>query len=152
MQESVTTEIEALHDFFARWFNGACAVEVFDREFVGLFDPSFTMVVPSGSLLVFDRLCSGLMTGYGQSHGFAIAIRDVSVVAEDDNVVVARYQELQVSSRHSADARNARWSTVVFARDPSCRNGLRWMFVHETALPLSQLPEDAFAFAVDACC
>ncbi len=146
MLDDVTAEVVALHEFFARWFNGAIPVEAFDREFVTVFDPGFEMVVPSGSLLAFDRLCSGLMAAYGQSHGFAIGIREVQVLAAGAGTVVARYQELQRTSKHADATRNARWSTVVFDRDPSLRHGLRWRHVQETALSLTQLPQDAFGF------
>lgn len=93
------------------------------------------MVTPRGQALSCEEVLSGIRDGHGGRAG-RIWIEAPILLFETAEIVAARYQEWQ---QQGGDP-EGRLSTVVFARDETRANGLRWMAVHETWLGDSVQP------------
>ncbi|MEM9200308.1 MAG: DUF4440 domain-containing protein [Actinomycetota bacterium] len=128
MTDAWVTEIEELHAFFEAYFLGTISVDDISR-FAEVLDPHFEIVAPNGSVSDRAGTITAVSAGHGHAVDMAIITRDHQLVHADDAIVVASYVE-----RHEwSDGReNERLSTVVFHRDDTKPNGLRWRRVHET--------------------
>lgn len=120
-----TAEIIELHDTFQRWFNvGDGDLERFEST----MDPAFTIVPPSGEELSGSAIVDAVKRGRGRSPSLTIDTFDHHLLLDEGDVIIARYVERQAEGGHITE----RTSTVVFRRDESMPNGLRWCAVHET--------------------
>ena len=129
----VRTEVEALHDFFTAWFNGALprTDEVFAQGLGDHLHQSFEMMQPSGAVFDHDGTLSGLRQAWGANPDFRIEIRDLRILGEWPGLVLAEYVEAQFGARNTIPSDNLRRSTVLFER----REGrLLWRHLQETAL------------------
>lgn len=122
-------EIEDLHVFFENWLGGVFAQDgaAFERLEQALA-PSFVIINPEGTESTRDPLITGLYKGHGSRSGLRIQIKNPSLRFENDNVIVATYEEWQ----DYAETSTARLSTVIFEKLGA--EGLRWLHVHETWL------------------
>ncbi|MEM9073100.1 MAG: hypothetical protein AAGE52_31640 [Myxococcota bacterium] len=132
--DQIRTEIEDLHRFFTGWFRGSLELSALKTELEDRLDPAFTYIQPSGALLDRTRLVGTLRTAHASNTHFAIEIRDVKLRAKSGRTRIATYVEVQRGARNTTPAENARLSTVVFEEDPD--GSLRWLHVHETAIPV----------------
>ncbi|MFI0445359.1 nuclear transport factor 2 family protein [Actinomadura sp. 6N118] len=132
----VEAEIVDQHRFIEAWLRGDA-----DRSaqaygtFVARHTPDFVLNGPGGDATPRDGLMAGLEGAHGAMPGLVIEIRDVRVLEERDNLIVAVYEEHQTSPAE----RSTRRSTVVFVREGTGREGtgqqgagLRWRHLHET--------------------
>ena len=74
------------------------------------------------------------------AHGLGVVRIEVDnfhQLAARDRLIVGRYDEWQQRVRDGAAATNGRRSTVVFVPDREAPCGVRWLTVHETAIPES---------------
>jgi hypothetical protein len=134
----VRAEIEALHDFFTGWFNGALpeSDEVFARGLADRFNPDFEIVLPSGTVHDRDAIMASIRQAWGTNPGFNATVRDVRVLGEwlpgdsGAGLVLAAYVEAQTGARNTTPADNLRRSTVLFER---IAGRLVWRHLHETA-------------------
>lgn len=120
-------EVVELHDLFDAWFRDG--VGSLDR-FEATMDPSFTIISPSGRLATAAEIVEAVRAGRGRAPDQQISTGDHELLLATDDVVVARYVEQQ----RTATVSSRRWSTVVFRRDRTMPNGVRWLTVHETWL------------------
>jgi Uncharacterized protein conserved in bacteria len=133
--ERCVREIESLHQFFEGWLSGGLlnTDEAFRRLDQALA-PEFQLIHPSGEWRSRDDILTGLRQAYSCQPGLTIEIEDVRLRQEREELVVATYEEWQLSERKEG----GRLSTVVFARrsegPEGNPNGLRWLHVHETWL------------------
>jgi len=133
MLAEVHAEVEALHDFFTGWVSGALPEddEAFAHGVAERLHPAFEMVMPSGTAHDRDAIVGAIRRSWGNAPDFRIGIRDVAVLGEWPELVLATYIEAQTGARNSIPPDNLRRSTVLFER----RGGrLLWRHVHETAL------------------
>ena len=129
--ETVTKEIEALHEFFVAWFTGAIDASQFKIGFLNRFDPTFLLIPPAGTILDLDGIAANIRAGYASNPNFRIAIRNVQVRRVFDGHILATYEEWQRNAIASTPPDNARLATVLFADTPP----LRWLHIHETWMP-----------------
>jgi len=124
-----TTEIEELHRFFDGWLRGDRPETdaAFERVQQAL-DPEFRLIHPSGAWRGRDDILKGLRRGYGGHPDLAIHIRDVRLVKEGEELLLATYEEWQ----EGGDSTDGRLSSVLFRRAEGAPNGLRWVHVQET--------------------
>ncbi len=127
--EACQNEIDELHRCFDDWFNGRTSrtPEAFGR-IESVLGEAFVIVMPQGRKVERTPLLKGLYDAHTARADIRIWIENVRVVAEDDALVVAEYEEWQeeggvITSRHSI---------VVFQRNADLPNGLEWLRVHET--------------------
>ncbi|MGB1016836.1 MAG: hypothetical protein ACPG4T_22035, partial [Nannocystaceae bacterium] len=80
---------------------------------------------------------------YGNSPGFAIAIRRVQVRWQRGTTILATYEEWQRNARRSTPPDNGRAATVLF-EDLGTR--LSWLHIHETWLPAEIMAAGPFDF------
>jgi hypothetical protein len=122
-------EVEALHRFFEEWIGGTDAPSGagLDR-FEGALAEGFAYVTTSGTLLDRDAIIAFVREARGAQPGLRIGIEQPRLLHACEHHVVAVYQEWQ----EAGEERSGRASTVVFERDTSAANGVRWLHVHET--------------------
>lgn len=118
-------EIEEQHALLDTWFRDGEGA--FDR-FEAAVDPGFTIISPSGDRATAPEIIEVVRSGRRRAPEQTIVTTDHELLAEDAELVVARY----VEHHRTRTVSTARWSTVVFRRDPSAPNGVRWLTVHET--------------------
>ena len=86
------------------------------------------MVTPRGEALSCDDVLSGIRERHNADVG-RIWIEAPTLLFKTAATVIARYQEWQ---QQGGDPEGR--LSIVFARDETTPNGLRWMTVHETRL------------------
>jgi hypothetical protein len=131
MFERIAQEIVELHDFFTGWFTGELESDAFSRLEDSL-DEDFYLISPSGDIDDRDALLESVRRAHGSRESdFTIRIEHIEPRSAHGDVHVATYEEIQPAD---ATGPPRRLSTVVFAEDLGCPNGLRWLHVHEVAL------------------
>jgi hypothetical protein len=129
LPELAAREVSSLHRFFERWLSGTVPRD--EREFqrvTSALDPGFTLVSPDGDEARHSELVPRLFALHGARPGARIWTEGFEVVAEAEELLVARYLERQLSG----DVSTTRIGTVVFRTDPTAPNGVAWLRVHET--------------------
>ena len=128
MIDDVKREIEELHQFFQEWFTATLPNTDSAFARAGVLGADFRMVVPNGALVERGPVLAQLRAAYGKQPGIRIWVEHVTVHQAQGDLLLATYDEVQsVSGQNST-----RVSTVLFAKDASTPNGLRWLHVHET--------------------
>ncbi len=130
-EREVTTEIEALHQFFCGWFGGTLEQSCFGEQFTQRFTPDLVFIPPAGRLLGLADISASVKAGYDSNPEFRVQIRNVSIVREWQDYVLATYEEWQCNALASAPPDNARIATVLFRKE----DRLRWLHIHETWMP-----------------
>ena len=143
LEQRVTREIEALHEFFVGWFPGVLPESSFEPEFLNRFAPELVFIPPAGTLLGLSDLASSVRAGFATNPDFRVQIRNVRVHREIDGHVLATYEEWQRNARASTPPDNGRLATVLF-RETGER--LEWLHIHETWLPADVMERDPFDF------
>jgi hypothetical protein len=133
MEETCRREIEELHQFFQDWFNGALPEsEAAFARFADVMDPAFEMVAPDGRVTTLPLLLPALRQRYNAWENGRIHIKNVRLHWQKGAVLLATYEEWQAVD----GVENGRFSSVLFQLQPDLANGLLWLHVHETWLPL----------------
>lgn len=131
------TEIDQLHAFFEGYFLGTIASDEMGR-FADVLGDGFTIVGPHGEESSRDETLAMVRQGHGHTSDMTIRCVDHRLLHADGDTIVATY----VEEHRWADGRsNQRLATVVFATDRAMPNGLRWVRVHETWVPLEAGPQ-----------
>ncbi|WP_299590519.1 hypothetical protein [uncultured Tateyamaria sp.] len=131
--ELVAKEIVDLHDFFTEWFNGTAARDQLEPRFVSRLHKDVQFIPPEGHVVGGEALKEGIARGYGTNANFRSHIRDVNVRYERGDLVLATYTEFQTGAKVSAEARNARITTVLIEMNAP----LTFLHIQETWLPAS---------------
>lgn len=127
----VTKEIVDLHNFFTAWFNGSADRDQLESRFTSRLHKDVLFIPPEGQMMGRAFLQEGISRGYGTNADFRSHIRDVNIRYERGDLVLATYTEWQTGSKVSAQACNARVTTVLMQMtDP-----LIWLHIQETWLP-----------------
>ncbi|MEP3036007.1 MAG: hypothetical protein ABJO67_16885, partial [Pseudoruegeria sp.] len=129
--EAVTKEIVDLHDFFTEWFNGTADRDQLEPRFLSRLHQDVQFIPPEGQVMTGAGLKDGFGRGYGSNPDFRIQIRDVDVRYECGHLVLATYTEWQTGAALSAEANNARVTTVLM--EMTCP--VTWLHIQETWLP-----------------
>lgn len=140
--EQVRKEVTELHDFFTLWFNGTAAHDQLETQLVSRLHPGFTFIPPEGAVLTAEHLAGSFKKAHGSNKNFRCQVRDVVVRHETGNHVLATYTEWQTGAVQSAQANNARFSTVLVELDQP----VIWLHLHETWLPEAVRAADPFDF------
>lgn len=131
----VRREIVAVHDFIAAWFRGEADEEAFNASLAWRLAPALVNIQPAGRTLTRDELVAGIRNGYGANPAFRIEIGDVRIIAHARDIVTAMYVERQFGARNTTPANHSRISTVLLER---VAERIRWLHIHETAMPLAR--------------
>ena len=122
--EVCRTEIVELHRFFESWFGGTIDdFSRFDRSVAG----DFTMVGPGGERRDRDAVVRSLLDSHG-SRTLAIRVENAESWALGGGLLLARYEEWLDDK--------GRVSSALFRENSDAPNGIEWVTVHETWLPL----------------
>ena len=126
-------QIEALHQVFQDWFNGA--LDHSEASFLPIQEAlatDFTMITPKAEVVRRRELMSRLKKGHGTRAGqLRIWIDDVELLHERDDIAIVSYIEWQ---RMGDEEDRGRRSSVWFQQRPD-GSGWLWRHVHETSLP-----------------
>jgi hypothetical protein len=126
-------EIEELHHFFQEWFAGV--IPQTEEHFVrvtAVLDPHFTLVGPDGRLNNYATVIGWLRAGCGSRPGFRLWTEQITLRHQEGELLLATYEEGQAVNGKL----NRRLSSVLFRRRAGAPNGLEWLHVHETWLPV----------------
>lgn len=131
--EACAREIVELHEFFQDWFTG-------DRDdhpatfarFTAVMDSDFVIIGPDGILTTFPTLVDRLRSAYGRFPCTRIWTENHQRHQQLGNWAICTYEEWQATQ----EVTTARLSTVIFQADDRAPNGVRWLHVHETWLPI----------------
>jgi len=140
--ERVTEEIVDLHDFFTEWFNGTADRDQLEPRFLSRVHENLQFIPPEGQVMTSSMLKEGFERGYGSNADFRIQIRDVDIRYERGNTVLATYTEWQTGASQSANANNARVTSVLMEMSTPAT----WLHIQETWLPESVRSADSFDF------
>jgi len=121
------TEIIELHKFFEGYFLGTLEQGDLQRLEDALAE-DFTFLGPDGSIATRAQTVAAIENGHDHTNSLTITVTNAVLLAETEELVVARY----VENHELTGASNHRLSTVVFRRDPNGPNGFRWLTTHET--------------------
>ena len=146
---TATREIEGLHEFFVDWFGGLCMSDdaTFNDRFTVRFGPDLVLIQPGGETLGYDALIAGVRGAYGKSPDFHIQIRNVEIQQVlADRYALIRYEEWQRNARNSRPENNGRVSSALFDTEVQDRDGLQWLYIHETWLPEAVMAAGPFDF------
>jgi hypothetical protein len=91
------------------------------------FSPSFTMVSPLGSYVLFEQFSAGLPRARGSRAGLVMTISDVVVRYCDEHAALVTYQEHQEQGDKVTD----RLSTAVLLNQPD-KAVPQWLHLQET--------------------
>lgn len=124
-------EIEALHEFFVRWYTETISEDAIDRLETSLA-PGFEMVSPDGSRLDRGAVLEWIGDSYGRDDpgAFEIEIRSVELIADLDDHATVRYEEWQETPAETT----GRISTALFCENEAAPGGVVWVDLHETWL------------------
>lgn len=129
MLNQIQKEIEELHEFFMQWFLGKIDKSALSR-FTNTLSEDFELITPNGDKYSNSQITSLITNSYNSRKNMVIWTESHRIIAETSELIVAEYCELQ-----REETITNRWSTVVFEKDISLKNGLRWLRVHETWKP-----------------
>ncbi|MEM1177917.1 MAG: DUF4440 domain-containing protein [Acidobacteriota bacterium] len=136
--QACADEVEGLHQFFHDWFVGELpdTDEAYAR-FADALAPEFIIISPSGRVSRRDGLLESLRGahGSGKETGVKIWIRGFDVRFEQGDLAIVNYEEWQ----QRRGSKTGRVSTAMLQRDPEAPGGVRWLHLHETWLPSSQI-------------
>jgi hypothetical protein len=154
--DQVRKEIEELHAFFVRWFNGTCPEDdgVFAAGVLDHLAPSFTLIPPAGTILDRTALATAIRASHGSSPDFAIEIRAIQIRvgeirARAGDLIVATYEEWQRAAAYSTPPENGRIATALLrvrGQDEHRADCLEWLHVHETWLPAEVMARGPYDF------
>ncbi len=135
MESACRKEIVQLHQFFEDWYHGRVenSVVAFSRMAEVMAEP-FTIIFPSGSQHRREDTLRMVREGYGRWRGSGnrIWIENVALCWQEGSVCLLTYEEWQETDGEMT----ARFSSVLFRAQSGTPNGLIWLHVHETWLPL----------------
>lgn len=128
---SYAKEIEDLHQFFQDYFSGKLPAEAIER-FINTLDTEFALVNASGNTADRHTIIDAIRQAHAQRPDIKIWIEQPHLRHESGDLLVATYEEWQTLAGKTTQ----RQSTVIFERDETLPNGLRWLHVHESGLKI----------------
>lgn len=142
LERDLREEVELLHRFFVRWFNGTAESGELEEIFLPRMDDETFFVSPDGYRLQRDGLVSMFEEAHGSNPDFRIAIRDVKLLRELGDTLLITYSEWQRGARASARGENGRVTTALLRRGEP----FKWLHVHETWLPEAEQAAGDYGF------
>ena len=146
--DSVEQEISSLHGFFVDWFSGNVADtdDVFRSELESRLKPPGSLIQPNGTRTMFATFATNLRQAHGTNPVFRIAIRQVHIVWQQGDHVLATYEEWQRNAKNSNPPDNARVATVLFDVGNPHGAPFTWIHIHETWLPKKLIEAGPYDF------
>jgi cytochrome oxidase Cu insertion factor (SCO1/SenC/PrrC family) len=128
-------EIEELHAFFGRWFLAELPpTEAALARFSRALADDFSLIGPDGEEVgrreIIDRIRSA--HGSRKPTGFEIWIEEIRPRAAPAGFCLMTYQEWQ----RFGQTTKVRLSSVLFRAKTTAPNGVEWLHLHETWLPV----------------
>ena len=142
LDDDVRDEIEELHRFFVRWFNGTIEKGALEENFGARLHPDMHITFPDGTTLDRTTLLDGFAAAHASNKAFRIDIRGVKIVHEAVDTLLVSYEEWQIGARSSEKPNTARISTTLLSR----QHPFVWFHIHETWLPDAITAADPFTF------
>lgn len=130
-----TREIEELHAFFGQWFLAELpATDSAFARFASVLAEEFSLIGPDGEEVGQKEILERIRTAHGsrKAAGFEIWIEDARARATTQGHCLMTYQEWQ----RSAGTTKVRLSTVLMRANKQTPNGVEWLHLHETWLPV----------------
>ena len=119
----VVDTCESIQQFFSGADTGAAAC----AKLLAHFSSDFSMIAPGGQRLDYPALAGFFRQAAGSKPGLRIAVTEIVLLHESEQVVVLTYKEAQAFSDGSA---NLRCATALF--DKTMNGRLLWRHLHET--------------------
>jgi protein SCO1/2 len=132
--DACAREIEALHEFFGQWFRAELpATETGFARFESALANDFSLIGPDGEEIGRTEILERVRSAHGsmRGQGFEIWIENIQSRQAPERHCLMTYQEWQRGKET-----RVRISTVLFRSRPSAPNGVEWLHLHETWLPV----------------
>ncbi len=135
MKSICQSEVEDLHTFFQKWFNGELHKSnlIFQR-LTTVLHPMFVLISPDGKERMKNDVIQGIWDAYGsrdpKKNPMRIWIENYIYKGEFNSIYIVTYEEWH---ENNSDKRG-RLSTAIFKDAPNNYNNLNWLHVHETWL------------------
>ena len=142
LEQDLREEVELLHRFFVRWFNGTAAPAELAEIFLPRMDVETYFVSPDGYRLERDGLVAMFEDAHGSNPDFRIAVREVRLLREIGDTLLITYSEWQRGARASARSENGRITSALIRRD----RPFKWLHIHETWLPEAEQASGDYDF------
>ena len=124
LAKAAKSEIEALHAYFVELFTGRTRrLERCAKAFAA----DFSMITPAGMGLDRARILA-VLADASAPPDFAIRIRDVRLIWENETAVLLRYVEEQYRDGRTP----RRLSSALLSREENAPLGVVWRHLHET--------------------
>ncbi|MHA1976264.1 MAG: hypothetical protein ACW98I_05125 [Candidatus Hodarchaeales archaeon] len=135
MEAVLNSEVNELHLFFQKWFNGEVHKSnlIFQR-FTTVLHPNFVLISPDGRKRSKNEIIQEVWDAYGsrdpQNNPMKIWIENYVYQGEFDSIYIINYEEWQNNNSNN----KGRVSTAIFKKASNLYNNLSWLHVHETWL------------------
>jgi hypothetical protein len=150
MEQACEAEVRELHEFLVEWMTGVLprTPEAYER-FAKVIADDFVIINPGGALTERTSLIDDLEAAYGvhaeppnpdrgnigEPKDFRIWIENCRCRHQEGGLSLVTYEEWQQMS----GAVTGRLSTALFRSCGGTPNGVEWLHLHETWLPLNKL-------------
>lgn len=127
----VAAEVESLHQFIQRWFNGSVpkTPESFSRLSTS-WPEGFTLIDPHNKRHSSAELLESTYKLHAKFPSLSIEIRNMSISHRSPGTSVATYEEWHLDP----DGIEARLCSATFAFNGACPDQLHWIHIHESML------------------
>ncbi len=127
-------EVAGLHRFFVGWMTGAVARDATTfARFTDVVADGFALIGPGGTVSEREPLIAELEAAHGGRPAFDIWIVDCRRRWTADDLCLITYEEWQ----RIGETKTGRLATALFRRRATAPNGVEWLHVHETWLPVA---------------
>ncbi len=137
MEDRCRLEVIELHRFFQDWFNAELPDDPasFNR-FEQVLAEDFEIIAPSGYLTEREAVLAAVHSGHGRdAKGHrTIEVKNVRSRTVGDGLILVTYEEHQTAS----DGHKGWQSSALFRAREGHPNGVEWLHVHETYLPVPE--------------
>jgi hypothetical protein len=131
--ELVAAEVENLHRFIERWFNGTVpkTIDSFAR-LSSSWREGFTLIDPHNKSHSSQELLESTYELHGKFPRLSIQIKGISISCRLPCVAIAVYEEWHIEPHET----EARLCSAMFSFEASHPGSAKWVHIHESKLAL----------------
>ena len=129
ISDLIESEVHRHHRALQDWFVGDTEIASFDSTISSALHDNFEWVRPTGEEASRAKVLDWIRNRHGQYPGGSVTIQDFQLVADEGNIAVAKYTEVNFEPPSQAPSVTRR-ATAVFMIEPR----LQWLHLFETQI------------------